>query len=377
MIDEDIPGDFHALCKELADIKFALNSSVIMAVTDAEGKITHVNDKFCEISKFFRDELLGQDYRLINSQYHSEFFMEDLWQAIRGGQTWRGEIRNRAKDGTFFWVDTTIVPFLDDNGRPRQYVAIHHDITKRKQMEEAIQALPQQIIHAQEEEHKRISREIHDDLGQSLVTLKMLIQSYRAGFSSRPDQKQERSFKKIIRGLDAIIEKTRGLAAGLRPSSLEVLGPTAAIKALINEFRCKKDLRLRFSCSRLDDLLWEGEVINLYRIIQEALTNIVRHAQATEAIIRLRKIKNRLKIIITDNGRGFRINHRMGELPLGLGFSTMRERARLLGGTFEIRSGPRSGTMIIVDIPVRSIPSFSKRGKGALEERAGGGSPAT
>lgn len=363
MINEDIPGDFHALCKELADIKFALNSSVIMAVTDAGGKMTHVNDKFCEISKFSRDELLGQDYRLINSQYHSEFFMEDLWGAIQGGQVWRGEIRNRAKDGTFFWVDTTIVPFLDDSGRPRQYVAIHHDITKRKQMEEAIQALPQQIIHAQEEEHKRISREIHDDLGQSLVTLKMLIQSYRAGLAAPRDSRQERSFRKIIRSLDGIIEKTRGLAAGLRPSSLEVLGPTTAIKALVHEFRCKKDLHLRFTCSRLDDLVFEGEVINLYRIIQEALTNIVRHAQATEAVIRLRRIKSRLKITIADNGRGLRINHRMGELPLGLGFSTMRERARLLGGTFEIRSGPHSGTMIVVDIPVRSTPPFEKEEK--------------
>ncbi|OGX42976.1 MAG: hypothetical protein A3G91_03855, partial [Omnitrophica WOR_2 bacterium RIFCSPLOWO2_12_FULL_50_9] len=287
---EDIPKEFQSLSKELEDIKFVLNNSVIMAVTDSEGKITYVNDKFCEISKFAGDELVGQNYRLINSQYHSEFFMEDLWQAIRNGQIWQGEIRNRAKDGTFFWVDTTIVPFLDDNGKPRQYVAIHHDITQRKQMEEAIQDLPQQIIQAQEEEHKRISREIHDDLGQSLVTLKMLIQSYRAGFSLRKDQKQERSFKKIIHCLDAIIEKTRGLAAGLRPSSLEVLGPTAAIRQLINEFRCQKNLRLRFSCSLLDDLLFEGEVINLYRIIQEALTNIVRHARATEVYIRIQNV---------------------------------------------------------------------------------------
>ena len=354
---EDIPKEFQSLSKELEDIKFVLNNSVIMAVTDSEGKITYVNDKFCEISKFAGDELVGQDYRLINSQYHSEFFMEDLWQAIRNGQIWQGEIRNRAKDGTFFWVDTTIVPFLDDNGKPRQYAAIHHDITQRKQMEEAIQALPQQIIQAQEEEHKRISREIHDDLGQSLVTLKMLIQSYRAGFSLRKDQKQERSFKKIIHCLDAIIEKTRGLAAGLRPSSLEVLGPTAAIRQLINEFRCQKNLRLRFSCSLLDDLLFEGEVINLYRIIQEALTNIVRHARATEVYIRIQNVKNRVKIIITDNGRGFRISHRMGELPAGLGFSTMRERARLLEGTLEIRSGPREGTRIVVDIPVRARSS--------------------
>ncbi|MBC7874703.1 MAG: PAS domain S-box protein [Ferruginibacter sp.] len=122
--------------KELMDYKFALDESSIVGITDQEGIIKHANHNFCQISKYTADELIGQDHRTINSGYHPKEFIKNLWTTIANGKIWRGELKNKAKDGTIYWVDATIVPFLDDKGNPSQYVAIQADITERKQAED-------------------------------------------------------------------------------------------------------------------------------------------------------------------------------------------------------------------------------------------------
>jgi len=131
-------ANLQKIIQEFSDYKYALDESSIVSMTDHTGIINYANDNFCRVSNYSREELIGQDHRIVNSGYHSKEFMRNLWKTIANGKIWKGEIRNKAKGGTYYWVDATIVPFLNENEKPYQYIAIRADITQRKAMEETL-----------------------------------------------------------------------------------------------------------------------------------------------------------------------------------------------------------------------------------------------
>ncbi len=160
--------------RELEDFKAALDAHAIVAITDARGTITYVNDKFCAISKWSRVELLGADHRIINSGYHPRAFIQTLWDTIRSGQVWKGELKNRAKDGSIYWVDTTIVPFLGDDGQPVQFIAIRAEITARKLLEEHNAELLRGLEQANANQ-TALLREMHHRVKNNLQTITSLL----------------------------------------------------------------------------------------------------------------------------------------------------------------------------------------------------------
>jgi two-component system sensor histidine kinase NreB len=325
--------------KQLSDVKFALDESSIVALTDQKGKIQYVNDKFCEISQYSREELLGQDHRIINSGYHEQSFIQDLWKTIGSGKVWQGDIKNRAKNGSYYWVNTTIVPFLDEQGKPYQYLAIRNEVTRLKQVEEDLQRLMMDIMQVQEEERRRFSRELHDGIGQSLFSL--LIQIDRI-LSDEP----RNDLQKLRIDVSGIIEEVRSLAWELRPSVLDDLGVVPAIRTFLDNFSKHIGIQVVFENELQSRLDIQTETV-MYRIIQEALTNVAKYADTDEAYVRIFDKGNIIEVQVEDKGRGFS-HTSMGK---GVGLFSMEERAKGVSGRLHVKSEPGNGTCVTLILP--------------------------
>jgi len=198
----------------LADFKCALDHAAIVATTDVAGRITYANDKFCEISGYSREELIGQDHRIVNSGHHPKELIRDLWVTIANGRVWHGELRNRAKDGRLYWVDTTIVPFLKPDGKPYQYIAIRADITARKAAEERL--ADQAALARVGQIAAMVAHEVRNPLAGIKGAMQILISR------RKPGDGELKVMQDITARIDALSELINDLMLYARPRPLQL-----------------------------------------------------------------------------------------------------------------------------------------------------------
>jgi signal transduction histidine kinase/ligand-binding sensor domain-containing protein len=233
-------------------------------------------------------------------------------------------------------------------------MAWSYRLRQLKQAEVTQRAFSQQLIASQESERKRIAADLHDSIGQRLIVINNLaLGLMRSTSLSTSNGKEAETLKEINSEASLAIEETRGISYNLRPFQLDRLGLNKAIEGLIRSVSQASGIRFSTDLDKIDDLFFEDLRINFFRIVQESLNNIMKHSRATDVKIVLRRSDSLLTLAIEDNGRGFKPANRPAPTGQnGFGLTGMAERARLLGGTLEIRPGQERGTLILVEIPL-------------------------
>ena len=343
--------------KDLADMNFALNQAAIVATTNVKGKITFVNDRFVEISQYPREQLIGRDHRLINSGYHSKEFIRDLWQTISNGRIWRGEIRNRAKDGTVYWVDTTVVPFLDERGRPYQYMAIRYDVTARKRTEQ--QLLEQAALARLGEMAAVVAHEVKNPLAAIKGALQVI------GGRMPASARDRAIIGEVVARVDSLNDIVQDLLVFARPreprlGAVNLAGLVEGIVALLHKDPAHAALRVAVSGSA-PVVQADGE--QLKTVFLNLLLNAAQAAGHAGTIrIAIHTDDLAATVAIADDGPGipadvrekifepfFTTKHR----GTGLGLPTARRVVERHRGAIDVACPASGGTIVTVRLPMQ------------------------
>jgi len=274
------------------------------------------------------------------------------------GTYWQAEYRFRRADGTYAYILDRAQLLYDIDRKPIRWIGSAMDITERKQAEEALRNLSKRILEAQENERRRVSRELHDGVNQILASAKFRIESLIEQIPRRSGRlKQEARKTKTL--LDKVMLEVRRISRNLRPSELDDLGLTYAVRSLADEFSERTGIAVDLRLSEMENTLTPEVELTLYRIIQEALTNVEKHARATRVSIALRKTDSLITARIEDNGKGLRQKKliRGRGKDAGLGFLDMHERLMVVHGDIEMSTSKPRGTAIEVHIPAQDVPT--------------------
>ena len=359
---KNVENNLEKSLKEISDYKYALDESSIVAITDQKGVINYVNDNFCNISKFKRKELIGQDHRIINSGYHSKEFIRELWTTISSGKIWRGELYNKAKDGTFYWMDTTIVPFLNEEGKPYQYVAVRTDITERKKIEkefteakvfaelateiaeeakrnaESATLIAEDAVKAKQQFLSNMSHEIRTPMNAIIGFTKVVLKT-----DLTAKQKEYLSAIKVSGdALIVLINDILDLAkvdAGKMTFEKTPFKLDSSISSMLILFETKiqeKNLELvQKYDNRIPEIL-VGDPVRLHQIILNLVSNAVKFTNKGEIIVSVRLLnedeeKVTIEFSVTDTGIGILENKI--ETIFENFQQASSDTARLFGGT--------------------------------------------
>lgn len=364
--------------KEISDYKLALDESSLVAITDSKGIIKYVNDKFCKTSKFSREELIGNTHRIINSRFHSKEFFKNLWTTISEGKVWRGEIRNKAKDGSYYWVDSTLIPFLDQDGKPYQYVAVRFDITNIKLFEADLIKSKEEADSANRAKSDflaNMSHEIRTPMNAVIGFSELLSKSVQDKKQLAQVESIRSSGKNLLKLINDILDLSK-IEAGkidIIPVPINLRDMLKEIESMFAERVKEKRIMLSIECEKAFAKTLLLDEVRLRQILFNLIGNAVKFTEIGSVTLSIENRKNSeneenidLTILVKDTGIGIPVDQQeqifnpFNQQPdqnhvkyggTGLGLSITKKLIEKMGGNISLESEIDVGTTFRINLP--------------------------